>query len=80
MIDLNDMIIAHLKESNASFPDVRRGVLIPMVRLFAEIHLDIFLHKIGPLKYYFLKLHPNIFFLCVSFILYLNIYTVLFVH
>lgn len=31
MIDLNDMIIAHLKETNSSFPDVRRGVLIPMV-------------------------------------------------
>ncbi|KAI3448589.1 hypothetical protein Pfo_005254 [Paulownia fortunei] len=31
MLDLNDMIIAHLKERNASFPDVSRGVLIPMV-------------------------------------------------
>ncbi|XP_057778162.1 putative protease Do-like 14 isoform X2 [Salvia miltiorrhiza] len=31
MIDLNDMIVAHLKEKNASFPDIRRGVLIPMV-------------------------------------------------
>ncbi|KAL1549587.1 putative protease Do-like 14, variant 3 [Salvia divinorum] len=31
MIDLNDMIVAHLKEKSASFPDVRRGVLIPMV-------------------------------------------------
>lgn len=31
MIDLNDMIVAHLKEINTSFPDVRRGVLIPMV-------------------------------------------------
>ncbi|XP_042056640.1 putative protease Do-like 14 isoform X2 [Salvia splendens] len=31
MIDLNDMIVAHLKERSASFPDVRRGVLIPMV-------------------------------------------------
>lgn len=31
MLDLNDMIVAHLKERNASFPDVSRGVLIPMV-------------------------------------------------
>ncbi|PIN26990.1 Serine protease [Handroanthus impetiginosus] len=31
MLDLNDMIIAHLKEKKASFPDVSRGVLIPMV-------------------------------------------------
>ncbi|KAG8363839.1 hypothetical protein BUALT_Bualt19G0064000 [Buddleja alternifolia] len=31
MLDLNDMIVAHLKERNASFPDIRSGVLIPMV-------------------------------------------------
>ncbi|KAL0360797.1 UNVERIFIED_CONTAM: putative protease Do-like 14 [Sesamum radiatum] len=31
MLDLNDMIVAHLKERNASFPDVSNGVLIPMV-------------------------------------------------
>ncbi|XP_068654933.1 putative protease Do-like 14 [Aristolochia californica] len=31
MFDLNDMIIAQLKERDPSFPDVRKGVLIPMV-------------------------------------------------
>ncbi|XP_073007254.1 putative protease Do-like 14 isoform X1 [Typha latifolia] len=31
MLDLNEMIIAQLKERNASFPDVSKGVLVPMV-------------------------------------------------
>ncbi|CAA0816816.1 Trypsin family protein with PDZ domain [Striga hermonthica] len=31
MLDLNDMIIDHLKEKNVSFPDVSKGVLIPVV-------------------------------------------------
>ncbi|ONK55496.1 uncharacterized protein A4U43_UnF2450 [Asparagus officinalis] len=31
MLDLNDMIIAQLKERDASFPDVSKGVLVPMV-------------------------------------------------
>ncbi|GER55211.1 serine protease htra2 [Striga asiatica] len=31
MLDLNHMIIDHLKEKNVSFPDVSKGVLIPVV-------------------------------------------------
>lgn len=31
MIDLNDMIVAQLKERNAAFPNVSKGILIPMV-------------------------------------------------
>ncbi|KAJ3671534.1 hypothetical protein LUZ60_007613 [Juncus effusus] len=31
MLDLNEMIIAQLKERDSSFPDLDRGVLVPMV-------------------------------------------------
>ncbi|KAK9073385.1 hypothetical protein SSX86_007709 [Deinandra increscens subsp. villosa] len=31
MLDLNDMIVAQLKEKDVLFPDVTRGVLVPMV-------------------------------------------------
>uniref|UniRef100_A0A2N9IAS5 PDZ domain-containing protein n=1 Tax=Fagus sylvatica TaxID=28930 RepID=A0A2N9IAS5_FAGSY len=31
MIDLNEMIIAQLKERDATFPNVNKGVLVPMV-------------------------------------------------
>lgn len=31
MLDLNDMIVAQLKEKDVMFPDVTRGVLVPMV-------------------------------------------------
>ncbi|KAF9605739.1 hypothetical protein IFM89_018135 [Coptis chinensis] len=31
MLDLNEMIIAQLKERDAAFPNVRKGVLVPMV-------------------------------------------------
>lgn len=31
MIDLNDMIVAHLKEKDAALPNVTKGVLVPMV-------------------------------------------------
>ena len=31
MIDLNEMIIEQLKERDASFPDVTKGVLVAMV-------------------------------------------------
>lgn len=31
MLDLNEMIIAQLKERDAVFPNVNRGVLVPMV-------------------------------------------------
>ncbi|KAL7126443.1 hypothetical protein ABFS83_14G187700 [Erythranthe nasuta] len=31
MLDLNSIIVENLKERNASFPDVGRGVLVPMV-------------------------------------------------
>ncbi|KAG0529312.1 hypothetical protein BDA96_05G087800 [Sorghum bicolor] len=31
MLDLNPMIIAQLKEKSSTFPDVRKGVLVPMV-------------------------------------------------
>lgn len=33
MIDLNEMIIAQIKERDALFPDVSKGVLVPMVCL-----------------------------------------------
>ncbi|RAL52607.1 hypothetical protein DM860_007375 [Cuscuta australis] len=31
MIDLNDMIVAQLKEKDSRFPNVKKGVLVPMV-------------------------------------------------
>ncbi|MQL93005.1 hypothetical protein Taro_025631 [Colocasia esculenta] len=31
MLDLNDMVIAHLKERDISFPDITEGVLVPVV-------------------------------------------------
>lgn len=31
MLDLNDMIVAQLKERDVLFPDVTKGVLVPMV-------------------------------------------------
>lgn len=31
MLDLNDMIVAQLKEKDAKFPSVSKGVLVPMV-------------------------------------------------
>ncbi|KAK7397190.1 hypothetical protein VNO78_18357 [Psophocarpus tetragonolobus] len=31
MLDLNEMIIAQLKKQDASFPDVNKGILVPMV-------------------------------------------------
>ncbi|GAV86977.1 PDZ_2 domain-containing protein/Trypsin_2 domain-containing protein [Cephalotus follicularis] len=31
MLDLNELIIAQLQETDATFPDVNRGVLVPMV-------------------------------------------------
>lgn len=31
MLDLNEMIVAQLKERDDSFPDVSRGVLVSMV-------------------------------------------------
>lgn len=31
MVDLNDMIIAQLKERDTSFPNVNKGILVPMV-------------------------------------------------
>lgn len=33
MIDLNDMIVAQLKEKDAALPNVTKGVLVPMVCL-----------------------------------------------
>lgn len=33
MIDLNDMIVAQLKEKGAALPNVTKGVLVPMVGL-----------------------------------------------
>jgi hypothetical protein len=33
MLDLNPMIISQLKEKSSTFPDVRKGVLVPMVSL-----------------------------------------------
>jgi len=34
MLDLNPMIIAQLKEKSSTFPDVRKGVLVPMVSYY----------------------------------------------
>lgn len=31
MLDLNEMIIAQLKKKDASFPNVNKGILVPMV-------------------------------------------------
>ena len=31
MIDLNDMLAAQLKENNAKFPDINKGILVTMV-------------------------------------------------
>lgn len=31
MVDLNEMIIAQLKERDAMFPNVNKGILVPMV-------------------------------------------------
>jgi hypothetical protein len=31
MFDLNEMIIAQLKERDATFPNVNKGILVPMV-------------------------------------------------
>ena len=31
MVDLNEMIIAQLKERDNTFPNVKKGVLVPMV-------------------------------------------------
>ena len=31
MVDLNEMIIAQLKERDNTFPNVNKGVLVPMV-------------------------------------------------
>lgn len=31
MLDLNDMIVAQLREKDATFPNVHRGILVPMV-------------------------------------------------
>jgi len=33
MLDLNPMNISQLKEKSSTFPDVRKGVLVPMVSL-----------------------------------------------
>jgi len=33
MLDLNPMIISQLKEKSSTFPDIRKGVLVPMVSL-----------------------------------------------
>jgi hypothetical protein len=38
MLDLNPMIIAQLKEKSSTFPDVRKGVLVPMVSYY-YLHL-----------------------------------------
>lgn len=32
MIDLNEMIIEQLKERDADFPNVKKGILVAMVR------------------------------------------------
>lgn len=44
MIDLNEMIIAQLKERDPRFPNVDRGVLVPMVCLSKFLFLPALLH------------------------------------
>ena len=39
MIDLNDMIVSQLKEKDPTFPDVKKGVLVPMVCLLISVCL-----------------------------------------
>lgn len=34
MIDLNDMLVAQLKENDAKFPDINKGILVTMVCFF----------------------------------------------
>ncbi|XP_059648493.1 putative protease Do-like 14 isoform X2 [Cornus florida] len=34
MLDLNDLIVAQLKEKDSTFPDVNKGILVPMFRRF----------------------------------------------
>lgn len=34
MLDLNHMVIEQLKERDVSFPDVTKGVLVPVVSFF----------------------------------------------
>lgn len=38
MLDLNDMIIAQLKERDPSFPNVKSGVLVPVVTPGSPAH------------------------------------------
>lgn len=39
MLDLNDMIIAQLKERDPSFPNVKSGVLVPVVCFQFHLYL-----------------------------------------
>ncbi|CAK9136449.1 unnamed protein product [Ilex paraguariensis] len=39
MLDLNDMIVAQLKEKDPTFPNVNKGVLVPMVCIFSVVML-----------------------------------------
>lgn len=45
MIDLNEMIIGQLKERDAAFPDVTKGVLVAMVIVPSDLPMLI-LHYI----------------------------------
>lgn len=38
MLDLNPMIISQLKEKSSTFPDVRKGVLVPMVSYLSHLN------------------------------------------
>lgn len=39
MLDLNDMIIAQLKERDPSFPNVKSGILVPVVCFQFHLYL-----------------------------------------
>lgn len=46
MIDLNKMIIEQLKERDATFPDVTKGVLVAMVTMPSDLPMLFLLHYI----------------------------------
>lgn len=41
MVDLNDMIISQLKQRDATFPNVNKGILVPMVCTLIIVSFDL---------------------------------------
>ena len=65
MIDLNEMIIAQLKERDATFPNVNKGVLVPMVCLLIVSSLNLIVCTKRYICIYvkYIQDHNNLFFL-----------------